>query len=177
MVNNKVKKTYYNNFREYENWLKKRNLSPHTIRGYIWAIREYGNNYLTTENIIEFLKVNLTRYQSNSLKNLCYSLSSWAKFQKITIEWEMITRLIPIVQRKFFATINQEELELMKQTKTRTSSWINHRNDLLLDFLFYTGIRINELINIKHIDYSHQMLKIHGKGNKFRHIFLPEFLA
>jgi len=46
----------------------------------------------------------------------------------------------------------------------------------LLDFLFYSGVRINELTNIKHQDWQGNQLKIHGKGNKVRYIFLPEFL-
>jgi site-specific recombinase XerD len=45
-----------------------------------------------------------------------------------------------------------------------------------LDFLFYTGVRLEELANIKHSDYQGQMLRIQGKGNKVRYVFLPDFL-
>ena len=55
--------------------------------------------------------------------------------------------------------------------------FINQRNNLILDFLFYTGIRASELVNIKHCDYQNNMLRIHGKGNKIRYVFLPDFLA
>jgi integrase/recombinase XerD len=53
---------------------------------------------------------------------------------------------------------------------------IHARNNLILDFLLYSGVRINELINIKHSDWQANQLKIHGKGNKVRYIFLPDFL-
>ena len=46
----------------------------------------------------------------------------------------------------------------------------------MMDFLFFTGIRVSELTNIKHSDYQNSSLRIHGKGNKIRYIFLPEFL-
>ena len=172
MVNHKN-----NNLKEYRKWLEKRNLSSETVRIYCWAIREYGDNELTTENIVEFLKANLTKYQPASLESFRYALSSLAKFQKITIEWEMITRLIPTVQRKFFTTINQEELELLKNTRFENTQRTNSRNSLLLDFLLYTGLRVKELINIRHCDYQNESLWIRGKGNKIRYIPIPDFLA
>ena len=46
-----------------------------------------------------------------------------------------------------------------------------------MDFLFYSGVRINELVNIKHSDYQDKSLKIHGKGNKIRYIPAPVFLV
>jgi site-specific recombinase XerD len=46
-----------------------------------------------------------------------------------------------------------------------------------MDFLFYTGVRVSELVNIKHRDlWENNGLRILGKGNKIRYIFLPEFL-
>ena len=58
----------------------------------------------------------------------------------------------PTVQKKFFDTITEKELTLLKQTKVERSPSIHARNNLLLDFLFYSGVRINELTNIKHQD-------------------------
>ena len=43
--------------------------------------------------------------------------------------------------------------------------------------MFYTGIRVNELVNIKHCDYHDGHLKVYGKGNKIRFIPLPDFLT
>ena len=89
----------------------------------------------------------------------------------------MITRLIPSVQKKFFTTIDEEELELLKGAKYEKENKVYHRNNLMLDFLFYTGIRVSELVNIRHIDYQNKSLKVHGKGNKIRFIFVPDFLV
>ena len=162
-----------NNFKE---WLEKRLLTPETIRKKLWVVRYYGERELNTDNIIEFLKANLTKYQPNSLKSIFSSLTSYAKFQKVEIERELITRLIPKVQERFFDTISQNELEQLKNTSFR--KWkTNERNNLSLDFMFYTGIRVNELVNIKHCDYHNGHLKVHGKGNKIRFIPIPDFLT
>ncbi|CAG8644134.1 9566_t:CDS:2, partial [Ambispora gerdemannii] len=39
------------------------------------------------------------------------------------------------------------------------------------------GIRVSELVNIKHRDWQDNSLRIHGKGNKIRQALLPPFLV
>ena len=72
--------------------------------------------------------------------------------------------------------INEKELKLLKQARFEKNQQIYERNNLILDFLFYSGIRVSELVNIKHRDYQEQSLRIHGKGNKIRQALLPPFL-
>src|SRR5207245_5635203 len=102
----------------------------------------------------------------------------YAKFGKITIERELISRIIPTIQQKFFPNVNEAELERLKKVKIGTSFFVNQRNNLILDFLFYTGIRVSELINLRHCDYSDKLLRINkGKGNKVRYVLVPDFLT
>jgi integrase/recombinase XerD len=65
----------------------------------------------------------------------------------------------------------------LKQAKTKTTPAINERNNLILDFLLYTGIRVNELVNIRHCDYKNKSFKVLGKGNRVRHALCPDFLV
>ena len=46
----------------------------------------------------------------------------------------------------------------------------------MLDFLLWTGIRVSELVNIRHSDWTGNSLRILGKGNKVRYVFVPEWL-
>jgi site-specific recombinase XerD len=85
--------------------------------------------------------------------------------------------LVPTVQKKFFTTISETELFLLKQVKFEKKDFFHHRNNLILDFLFYTGLRVSELVNLKHQDYQDRSLRIHGKGNKVRYLPLPPFLV
>jgi integrase len=162
---------------DYKEWLEKRNLTPQTIRIRLWGVEKYNNRELNTDNVVSFLKENLTKYQPHGLKSLRSCLSSYASFLKVEIEWDLIIRLIPEVQKKFYDTINERELTQLKSAEVRVSKEINERDNLMLDFLFYTGIRISELLNIRHCDYQNRSLRIHGKGNKVRFIFVPDFLT
>ena len=160
---------------QYLAWLQDKNLAPGTIRSYLDTLQQFPPK-LNTENIKAYFKDNLQKYAPTTLKVRKYALNSYLKFKKLKVEWEKIARLIPSVQKKFFDTITEPELTLLKQTQVERSPSIHARNNLLLDFLFYSGVRINELIHIKHSDWQGNQLKVHGKGNKVRYIFLPEFL-
>src|SRR6185369_1795349 len=67
----------------------------------------------------------------------------------------------------------------LKRNRFEVSNEIYQRNNLMLDFLFYTGMRASELVNVKHSDYNFQqkILTVLGKGNKIRYVFLPNFLV
>jgi site-specific recombinase XerD len=160
---------------KYLAWLHDKNLAPGTIRSYLDTLQQFPPK-LNTENIKAYFKANLTKYAPTSLKVRKYALNSYIKFKKLKVEWEKIARLIPTVQKKFFDTITEKELTLLKQTKVERSPSIHARNNLILDFLLYSGVRINELTNIKHQGWQGNQLKVHGKGNKVRYVFLPDFL-
>ena len=159
----------------YLTWLKDKNLAPTTIRCYLDTLQRFNQEF-TTSGVKEYFQKNQKTYQPTTLKLHQYALNSYLKFKHLKVEWERIARLIPKVQKKFFATINELELQRLKKAKVEKNLQVYQRNNLLLDFLFYSGVRINELVHIKHQDWNHHQLKVHGKGNKVRFIFLPQFL-
>lgn len=160
---------------KYLEWLQDKNLAPHTIRSYLDTLGKFKPK-LTTQNLKEYFRAHLKTYAPNTLKVKKYALNSYIKFKKLKIEWEKIARIIPSVQRKFFDTLNEPEFKQLKAAQVEKNPTIHARNNLIFDFLLYSGVRINELVNIRHQDWQGQQLKVHGKGNKVRYIFLPEFL-
>jgi len=183
-INNEAIKLSFNpikpQFNEYIEWLQDKNLSPNTIQLYTNILGKYQQNspLLTTENIKQYFKDNVQRYQADSLTVKKHCLNSYIKFKELKIEWEKIVRIIPRSQHKFFPIISEEELQQLKNAKTEKNLKFHQRNNLIIDFLFYSGVRINELVNIKHSDWQkNESLKIHGKGNKVRYICLRDFLT
>ncbi len=57
-----------------------------------------------------------------------------------------------------------------KKLGTFKKKFLKIRNKLIIYFLFFTGVRISELINIKvnEIDFENNTIKVLGKGNKER---------
>jgi len=169
--------TINHNISKYTEWLKEKKLSANTIAVYPLAIQQYGTQTINTLNLQEHVKKMLKKYEAASIQAKLAALKSYAKFKKLKADWARIFNLVPKVQKKFFTTISEEELELLKQTKFEKKQPIWERNNLILDFLFYSGIRVSELVNIKHHDWENHHLRVFGKGNKVRYIFLPNWLA
>jgi hypothetical protein len=72
-----------NNFNEYAQWLKNKNLSPVTIKKYLSTISQYGEIEISTSSITDFLQGNLKKHQPNTLKGQKNILASYAKFLEI----------------------------------------------------------------------------------------------
>ncbi|CFW93079.1 putative tyrosine recombinase XerC-like [endosymbiont DhMRE of Dentiscutata heterogama] len=167
--------TNNHNISQYTEWLQDKNLAANTIRLYLNVLGKFPQEF-NTQILKDYFRTNLKNYEATSLKVQQYALNSYIKFKQLEIEWERIVRLIPKSQRKFFDTIDEEELEKLKLTKVEKNPKIHQRNNLLLGFLFYSGVRINELVNIRHQDWQGNQLRVHGKGNKVRFVLLRDFL-
>ena len=163
------------NIPQYTEWLQDKNLSANTIRLYLNILGKFRDQF-NTANLKDYFRTNLKKYEATSLKVQQRAFNSYIKFKKLKVEWEKITRLIPQTQRKFYSTINEQELKQLKEAKVEKNPLIHQRNNLILDFLLYSGVRISELVNIKHQDWKGNQLKILGKGNKERFVLLPKFL-
>lgn len=94
----------------YNQWLKRKNLSPHTVGNYLQTVRLYGEKKLSTVNLCKYIKDNLTKYEPTSWKTKLNAFAVYAKFQKLKIHWQKVAKLIPKIQKKFHVTINAQEL-------------------------------------------------------------------
>jgi site-specific recombinase XerD len=145
----------------YTNWLEERNKAKTTVQNYLRFLKQFWlDKEISTKSIREFLKENIKKYQPNSLKLFRYAISSYAKFARIVVDWEWIKGIIPKIQRKCFATLSLEDLEKLKATKSERNKLTHQRNNLIFDFLFYSGLRVSELVNIKHSDWDAKSRKV-----------------
>ncbi|MCX7870404.1 MAG: tyrosine-type recombinase/integrase [bacterium] len=65
-----------------------------------------------------------------------------------------------------------------KKLSTFKKNFLKIRNKLIINFLFFTGVRISELVNIKinEIDFENNTIKVLGKGNKERIVLFSKEL-
>jgi site-specific recombinase XerD len=141
-----------NNLIPYIKWLQDKNLSPNTLYIYQKVVSKYyGNKPLTTENILTFIKRLVQKREPSTCQLYLAALKSYAQYQKKQpgIDWTRIKNFIPKKVRKFFTTIDQAELSQLKQVRFEAKETTYQRNNLILDFLFYSGLRASELVNIR----------------------------
>ncbi|MEM4511391.1 MAG: tyrosine-type recombinase/integrase [Nanopusillaceae archaeon] len=174
---------------EYKIWLELQGKSKNTIKTYSISIRkflEYVSNIFLKDDInIDFLKENLNKnliikflaeiktkknLDPNSIRLYIRSLSSFLKFLDRS---DIIKDLkVPRVDKKLPKYITFDEFN-------RLLSFVKKKRDkLILLLLFYTGVRVSELVNLKKEDIliKEGFIRVYGKGGKERMIPIPKFL-
>ena len=174
---------------EYRVWLEIQGRSKNTIKTYLSVVRNFLE-FLKKESKIEdldtytlntFINKNLIfrflakmkserNLDPNSLRLYTRAIVSFLKF----LDMEELAKQIkaPKVDKKLPKFITFDEYLLMVENAKSV------RDKLIIEFLFHTGVRVSELVNIKKDDiiWDRGFVRVYGKGGKERLIPLPEFL-
>ncbi len=109
-------------------------------------------------------------------------LSSLRSYYKYLIQ-NKIRNDNPVVNIKVLKTrkrlpnfIKQQEMDNLFNEIDFSNEFSDQRDKLLLYILFFTGIRLSELINLKDNDISDKVIRVIGKRNKERDVPITPFL-
>ena len=158
---------------KFERHLRGTNLSKNTISSYMFAIKQYSEQYdeITKQNLREY-KVWLIESYKPQTVNLrlrainCY-LESVGKEK-----WKM--PFVRVQQKAFLENvISEADYEYFKTSLKKDGEMFWY---FVIRFLAATGARVSELIQIKveHIKNGH--LDLYSKGGKLRRIYIPQSL-
>jgi integrase/recombinase XerD len=173
---------------EYKVWLEIQGKSKNTIKTYAGTIKKFlefliNNGIIITDikSINSSLDKNLVlkflaelkvkkKLDSNSLRLYVRAISSFLKF----LDNENLAKQIkaPKVDKRLPKFITYDELNKLLENAE------NYRDKLIIKFLFYTGVRVSELIKIKKNDiiFEEGFVKVYGKGGKERIVPVPKEL-
>ncbi len=110
-------------------------------------------------------------------RTLNRKISSFKSFFKYLVRQGLVasspmTPIIPPKTSKRLPVFLKEEeaMNLIKALQAGAEDWRSLNAQVILTLLYSTGMRLSELIGIKHeqIDYGRASLKVLGKGNKER---------
>lgn len=167
------------NNKEWNDWLQAKGLSTNTIEQY--------NYYLTRFNLEELNQKYLTNYivqYNNSvakafIKNLIHfiKVNDYPKEIKVQIAELEIPQISGRKKIRLPQVLTEEEVYKLSNAMN------NERNKLMVLITFFGGLRVGELTKIKPYDFNWDKwvespedlgrLKVIGKGNKQRPIFIP----
>ncbi len=116
-------------------------------------------------------------------KSILRKITTYHNFYSYLVKNEIIKNnpfdSISLVEReKRLPSVLTEE-EVKRLLSLPFSSFIELRDHILFLFLYTTGARIGEAlsINIENIEWGERRIKIKGKGNKERYLFLSHHLV
>lgn len=167
-----------------------KDFSPYTVEFYTKDIKnfflfmnEQGIEHV--ENVEYFdVRLYLTKLYNDKLsrKSVARKISSLRSFFKFLLKEKIIQEnpfsyvSIPKIEKRLPDFFYEEEIrELFKACAGDTP--LDQRNQVILEILYGTGIRVSELCNIRlqDIDLDLSVILIHGKGKKLRYVPFGSF--
>lgn len=169
------------------------NYSPNTIKSYQNEIEKF-KEYLEMENI-DYLKINKDNVRSylkylDSLKyknsSISRNISALRAFYRYLVIKERIGKNIfasirnPKIEKKlpnFLSEVDMERILEFPKVEGYKKNIYTSRDLLIIELLYDTGCRVDELVNIKlkDINETEKSIKVLGKGAKERVVFYGEY--
>ena len=171
---------------KYEEYLKEElNYSDNTIKSYLSDIKDY-QLYLS-ENNINYLKVtriNIRNYLKVlddlklTNKTIARKLTSLRMFYEYLVDIKLLDNNIftsisnPKIEKNLPHFLNYNEIDDLINNLPNDSIY-DIRNKLIIELLYSTGIRLEEITNLKlkNVNKSDKIIRVVGKGNKEREVY------
>ena len=159
--------------KEFEKHLRGSNLSENTISSYLFAVRQYQEQYaeVTLKNLKAYKIWLIESYKPKTVNLRLRAINCYLE----SISKEKWKQPFVRVQQKAFLenVISEADYEYFKTCLKNEDEMFWY---FVIRFLAATGARVSELIQIKveHIKLGH--LDLYSKGGKLRRIYIPKAL-
>lgn len=174
-------------FQKYNTFLQARWLLPRSIHYYEWHIKKFFE--YTNIELKEFWDLKLFRHRYYKIierQSLCNeSKKKHLKCARIFADFLIQEEIIefnapreitpPRVQTKLPIAVEDEDISsIFSAINRRWDGFLKFRNTMIIQTFLYTGLRRNELLNLKreHIHDGRIFVKS-GKWNKDRTVYIP----
>jgi integrase/recombinase XerC len=145
---------------------------------FLKTLPSYPSNDISNRQVRAWVVnlLNIEKLANSSVRRKLSSLNSYFNWQikkgelKLNPAKEIAALKLPKRIPQYLSGISADQmLKDLNQDKVSLSDW---RNYLIVDLLYSTGIRRQELVNLKwsDIEFERKFIKVVGKGNKERHI-------
>jgi integrase/recombinase XerC/integrase/recombinase XerD len=189
--------------KSYRNYLRMRNYSRRTLDSYEQVIKHFGyyvwlrrhteitklvffwkdfeNARLDTSvdvppaMITDFLSFvsTMRTYKPKTFHRIISTLSSFYRF--LCVQGVVVTNPLSGIERP---RIKQQEIKYLKHSQVLhlIDSIQDPRDKLIVRTIYSTGVRVSELcnMNIEDIDFEEHTIRIKGKGDKIRIVFIDD---
>jgi integrase/recombinase XerC len=170
-------------FQEFINYLHfEKRCSEHTITAYQTDLDQF-EEFFELKSITEMNELNslairswvlhlidsgLTNRSVNRKIASLRTLYKWLRKEGVVKSNPMAKIQGPKNEKRLPVFAKESELDSTKLSEMYNNDFDGIRDSLMLELFYQTGIRLNELINLKETDVNEQHIKVLGKRNKER---------
>ncbi len=157
----------------FEEHLRKSNLSENTITSYLWTVNYYHEHYdvINKENLLAY-KGYLMEFFKPKTVNL--RIQGINKYLEYLGKERLQLKAVKVQQKNFLENVisNADYKFLKKQLKKDS----NYEWYFIVWYLAATGARVSELIQIKIEHVQMGYFDLYSKGGKLRRLYIPKKL-
>ena len=180
---------------------RERRLSPNTVKAYEIDLEQFfrwcskhpdgplNPGQLTRTDIQDYLSELNGRFATRSVKRKIASLRGYyewmeeegvieeSPFHRLKIRLREPFRLPSAMSLKeverILTAVYEDGMHYTRQGPALTTQFLHYRDILVIELLFATGVRVQELCSIRYsdMDFFHRTVRIIGKGNKERLVY------
>lgn len=154
-------KNYYNDLTEFSIYIKKdlTRVKKEDIKSYLKYLFDKDNSNRTVSRKISTLK----------------SFYKYLKENDVIKSSPALSIKYPKADKKLPNFVPYNELESMINATKKDTFY--ERDDLIIELMYATGVRVSELVNIKldDIDFETNSIRILGKGSYMRTVYFGEY--
>lgn len=179
-----------NKFEEY--LLNERNYSKHTLMNYIRDLNDLYNfiakslensddtkiklEYIDSETLKSFLASFVNKQKKYSKKTISRKISTLKSFYKFLNRKNIYNEnpsknlVFPKLGSNLPYVLDERSINSLLDSKYFENDFNGIRDKAIIELLYSSGIRLNEIINLKldNIDFQNKTIRVLGKGRKER---------
>lgn len=159
--------------KEFEDSLRKSNLSDNTIESYLWTVDYYFTNYdsISKENLLAYKGFLIEYFKPKTVNLRIQAMNKYLEFLEMD---RLKLKAIKVQQKNFLENvISNADYKFLKNQlkKDKNTEWY-----FVVWYLAATGARVSELIQIKieHVEIGY--FDLYSKGGKLRRLYIPKKL-
>lgn len=159
--------------KQFEAYLRKKNLSENTVLSYIWTVEYYLSHYkgIDKKNLLSYKVFLLEKYSPKTVNLRIQGINKYLEFVK---KDGLKLKSVKVQQKNFLENVISDVdyrffLRMLK--KDNRTQWY-----FTVRFLAATGVRVSELVQIKAEHIFMGYFDIYSKGGKLRRLYIPKTL-
>lgn len=158
---------------KFERHLRTSNLSENTISSYLFALKQYSDQYgeITKGNLRDYKVWLIESYKPKTVNLRLRAINCYLEFIGKD-KWKM--PFVRVQQKAFLENvISEADYKYFKKCLKKDNEMYWY---FVIRFLAATGARVSELIQIKVEHVKMGYLDLYSKGGKLRRIYIPKAL-
>ena len=158
---------------DFEQFLKRSNLSGNTIESYVWTVEKFMDRYgeVTEKNLLEYKGYLVELFKP---KTVNLRIQGMNKYLAFTGQENLQLKAVKIQQKSFLENvISNADYQFLKR-KLKADG--NMEWYFVVWYLAATGARVSELIQIKVEHVVVGYFDLYTKGGKLRRLYIPKKL-